>query len=50
MALIETIIYFLRNTLGVILGLLLGTLCLSMICHLIIFAVRTILTKCKQLF
>ena len=48
MFIIEAIFSFLRDTLGVILAILLGTLCLSMVVNLIVIVVKNTYTKFKK--
>jgi len=48
MFIVEAIFSFLRDTLGVILAILLGTLCLSMVVNLIVIVVKNTYTKFKK--
>lgn len=48
MFIIEAIFSFLRDTLGVILAILLGTLCLSMVINLIVIVVKNTYSKFKK--
>lgn len=49
MFIVEAIFSFLRDTLGVILAILLGTLCLSMVVNLIVIVVKNTYTKFKKI-
>ena len=49
MFIIEAIFSFLRDALGVILAILLGTLCLSMVVNLIVIVVKTPIQNLKEL-
>lgn len=49
MFIIEAIFSFLRDTLGVILAILLGTLCLSMVINLIVIVVKNTYSKFKRI-
>jgi len=48
MFIIEAIFSFLRDALGVILAILLGTLCLSMVVNLIVIIVKNTYSKFKK--
>jgi len=48
MFIVEAIFSFLRDALGVILAILLGTLCLSMVVNLIVIVVKNTYSKFKK--